>query len=494
MIPAEVFIQLQESIVNYFKMLARSGVKRPSRGLLIGAEAPAGSRAVNIRSITIILLLVSCCGCATHADRLRAARQSFYSGNILTARERIDEELKKGRRKELDVLKLDQAVIDLFSGDTKKAKTSLREVRSSFDHLEQKSATEGVLAMLTDDNAVSYAGEDYEKVMLRVLLTLADLVDEGNDAAAYSLQINAKQDEIIRNGIGNIKNPEKPNEPINPKWAYKYLAIGPYLRGLIREETLTNYDDAFRAYQQVVQFEPNFRQGRFDLDRVAQGRHSAQGNGVVYVFTFTGRGPYKEKETADATQLGLLIADQIFSATNKYSVPPTVAPVPIPKVVAPYNRIQTVGVSIDGQPMGNVETITDVSRLALEQYEANRDMIIARAVMRRIVKKGTVYAAKEVADVNPWISLAMDLGGIAWEATEAADTRCWGLLPEKIQVLRLELPEGEHEIALTPKEETGRPIGEKRTQSIRVHRGRNTYVLANFVEERLVGKVVVSSQ
>ena len=31
---------------------------------------------------------------------------------------------------------------------------------------------------------------------------------------------------------------------------------------------------------------------------------------------------------------------------------------------------------------------------------------------------------------------------MAWEASEAADTRCWGLLPDKIQVLRIELPAG----------------------------------------------------
>jgi len=42
--------------------------------------------------------------------------------------------------------------------------------------------------------------------------------------------------------------------------------------------------------------------------------------------------------------------------------------------------------------------------------------------------------------------LAVDLAGVAWEATESADTRCWGLLPDQIQVLRVELPAGRHEI------------------------------------------------
>ena len=32
------------------------------------------------------------------------------------------------------------------------------------------------------------------------------------------------------------------------------------------------------------------------------------------------------------------------------------------------------------------------------------------------------------------------------ELPEAADTRCWGLLPDKIQVLRIELPAGRHRV------------------------------------------------
>ena len=448
------------------------------------------------------LYLLVCVGCATHADHVRNARNHFHSGNIISAKSDIDEELKKGKKKNSDVLKLDQSIIELFSGEPQNAKTSLREVRDSFEYLEQKNAAEDVLAMLSDENAVQYPGEDYEKIMIRVMLTLADLMDGGEDATAYATQINLKQDAIIRNGgikytseLPNKPNviPKKPESDLeyNPKTAYKHLAIGPYLHGLIREETLVNYDDAFRDYRLVSYLEPTFTQGLRDLDRVQNGRHSARGNGVLYVFAFTGKGPYKERDEAEATQFSLLIADRIFSATNKYSVPPTVAPVPIPKIVAPYNRIDSIGVSSDGQPIGRTDTITNISRIAHEQFEATKHMIIARAVMRRVVKKGTIYAAKEIADVNPWISLAMDAGGVIWEATETADTRCWGLLPEKIQVLRLELPEGEHRIELQPLGSGGTAIGAKHAQNVVISRGRNSYMLANFPNEKPVGKIQV---
>src|SRR5688500_3440388 len=46
-------------------------------------------------------------------------------------------------------------------------------------------------------------------------------------------------------------------------------------------------------------------------------------------------------------------------------------------------------------------------------------------------------------DKHSLAGLGFDALGVAWEATENADTRCWSLLPDKIQVVRLELPAGE---------------------------------------------------
>ena len=54
------------------------------------------------------------------------------------------------------------------------------------------------------------------------------------------------------------------------------------------------------------------------------------------------------------------------------------------------------------------------------------------------------------ADTQPALDILMTLGGIAWEASEAPDTRCWGLLPEKIQVLRIEAPVGRRTLKLQP--------------------------------------------
>src|SRR5262249_35001751 len=156
-----------------------------------------------------------------------------------------------------------------------------------------------------------------------------------------------------------------------------------------------------------------------------------------------------------------LVADRILSHNAKYSVPPTVAPIKVPRVIVPFNEVQGVRVTIDGQVCGQTETITDVGRLAVQQADALLPQLLGRAIAGRIVKKAIVYGAKEGLHTpqDGLVNLAVDLGGVIWEATESADTRCWGLLPEKVQVLRLELPAGTRQLALQPVGASGSPQG-----------------------------------
>ncbi len=425
-------------------------------------------------------------GCATHADHLRDIRGEFHNGDLAAAGESIDRQLKRGKRKEADVLKLERAMVELCGGRPDRAEQTLREVRDRLDYLEQTSLGESALAMATDDNARSYAGEDYEKVLIRAFLALSNLMHDGSDAAAYGLQVTDKQNQIIQAGI------DKSGE--NPKLAYKRVALGAYVHGAMIEATHSNYDDVARARAHVVSWQPNFRAGHADLQRSRHGVHSQPGHGVLYVFTLVGRGPYKEEVSEIPSTVSLLIADRIISALGKHTLPPTIAPIKVPKVVLSRNQVNTVHVAVDGSPFGSTETITDVGQLAVQQYEAIFPRVLARAVVRRAVKKGAIYAAKEAVGVekNGLASFAMDLGGVVWEATESADTRCWGLLPDKIQVLRLELPVGQHHIGLKPGT-SGFGIGVEQGTTVEIADGRNTYMLACFPDTRLVGQILTST-
>lgn len=434
-------------------------------------------------SICLTICLAAGIGCSTHAKRVSLSRSLFYEGQLEASRDRL-EQLHKSHRRDRDVTNLDLAVIDLLEGRSQESKSRLKEVRDRFDQLEQESIGEKTLSMWSDDTARSYAGEDYEKILIRVYLALADLMDEGVDAESYTLQIQDKHDSVMQRLWGDQEADIKSNK-------FCGLPIGFYLRGMLREQTHLDYDDALRSYEKVAELVPGSDMIRWDIQRATQGVHSQPGCGVVYVFAMVGRGPIKIESVEQPTSDALLIADRIVSALGPYKLPPTIAPIKVPKVVVPDTQIDAVEVTVNRQAIGSTISIADIDQLALETSQAARNQLIARAVARRVIKKATVAAVKQRTSADSLASLGFDAAGIAWEALEKADTRCWGLLPRSIQVLRVELPAGTHKLSLTP-HLMGLSSGSRAEEQVSVVDGRNTYVIGWFPDPYTAPRILTS--
>lgn len=432
----------------------------------------------------LCICLLSGIGCSTHAKRISLSRSLFYEGQLEACRDRL-EKLHKSHRHDRDVTNLDLAVVDLLEGRCKDAESRLKDVRDRFDHLEQESISEKTISMWTDDTVLSYAGEDYEKILIRVYLALANLMHEGIDAESYTLQIQDKHDAVMQRLWGEKPVDEKSNK-------FCGLPIGFYLRGMLREQTHVDYDDALRSYTQVAQLLPTCDPIRWDIERVTQGVHSQPGCGVIYVFAMVGRGPCKTESVEQPTSDALLIADRIVSAVGPYKLPPTIAPIKVPKVVVPDSDIDSVQVAVDRQPIGSTVSIADIDQLALETSQAARNQLIARAVARRVIKKATVATVKQQTSSNSLTSLGFDAAGVAWEALEKADTRCWGLLPKNIQVLRIEAPAGTHSISIAPEHfgQIGRPTAH---EQVTVVDGRNTYIIGWFPDTFTAPRILTST-
>jgi hypothetical protein len=455
-------------------------------------ESGHGTKAVTMIASGRWFATIACglllAGCSTYEHHLTGIRQAYYRNDLVGAIDLIERRMDL-ERGDADVLRLETAVIKLSQGNPQEAEEILRQVRDRFERLESDAAGQ-LLSGITDDQRRAYSGEDYERVLVRAFLALSNLLDDGQDAEAYTLQMIDAQERIIQAGRGSSGRPDE-----NPKATYPRVALAPYLCGMLRESTHRDFDDAGRCYASVVSWQPSFTAGAADLERARHGRHSAPGCGVLYVFALTGRGPYKQEVLEVPSTAALLIAGEIVSHVADQTLPPNIAPVKVPRVVARPNAIQAVSVSIDGGSVGTTATVTDVTDLAVRQAEAVFPQVVARAVARRVLKKGMLYGAKELAEISKGslASLAVDLAGVAWEATESADTRCWGLLPDKIQVLRVELPAGEHVVELEPVV-AGRAVSHHAArQSLSIADGRNTYLMASFPDDRLVGRVLVNS-
>ncbi|HJN13092.1 MAG: hypothetical protein QGG09_10085 [Pirellulaceae bacterium] len=213
---------------------------------------------------------------------------------------------------------------------------------------------------------------------------------------------------------------------------------------------------------------------------------------MVYVFAMVGRGPHKDTTVVEASSSALAIAEALLYANGNRELPP----IEVPQIVVPQNVVDSINVAVDGNAVGQTQTVTDVGRMAVMQHDAVFDQVVARAVARRAFKLATTMVAKEALNVeedDTWASLALDLLGLLWESSERADTQGWGLLPEKIQVQRIELPAGEHQVTLSASKQ-GHVVGPDFSRQVTVVNGRDTYVLACFPDRQLVGQILTSSE
>lgn len=432
-----------------------------------------------------LLILAAQLGCSTHASRLASPRGHFYANNLTGAQRELDKLAAKPKG-DSSVVELDLALVDLFSGRPEAAESRLRNVRDSWDAQQSRDVIGQTASLVSDDSRSAYRGEDYERMLIGVFLTLSSMFSDGVDAESYSLQTLRTHEQIVLARHDELQDAAE----AEPQYDYCLPAFAPYLRGVLKEATHANYDDASRMYQRASLLEPGFDFSR-DIQRVTQGRHSQRGNGIVYVIALVGRGPVKETRRAEVTSQALLLADQIVSSIGEYSVPPTIAPVKVPHVVTPPRPFDLVGVSVAGQPATTTLPVSDLGALASKTLEANMPKTIARAVARRIIKKGTVYAAKDqLSSTSELTSVLLDAAGVAWEATEKADTRCWGLLPREIQVARMELPAGMHNLHLEPIV-ASQPVADGIDRQVNVADGRNTYILTYWPDTQPVGQVLV---
>ena len=255
-------------------------------------------------------LLMGCSGltgCARSLKTIRTARASFAQGDLAAARQTLLKVADENRRL-ADAASLDLAMVELAEGDPQAAEQRLRKLRDRFDQLPEIAPVQETIALATDDTARVFRPAGYEEVMLRSMLAICSLAHDQFDAESYTLQAMSKQTELARRaeerGLTEVAQ------------VYQPIAVAPYLRGILREATHHDYDDATRAYQLVSSVRPQFAPAQEDIRRASGGTHSAPGHGVLYVIACVGRGPVLEETDAPTTTFAMQIASTMFNALN----------------------------------------------------------------------------------------------------------------------------------------------------------------------------------
>ncbi len=477
-------------------------------------------------SAALLLYPALICGCQTWRSSHSSALTAWSSGNVSVAAESL-QRARDSRGAERELLKLDLAMVDLARGEAVAAESRFRELGEELAYLSQRDLSEQAAAAFTDARAKSYSGRDYERQMVLSLGLLSSVMSGSGDAFAWSLQAEelaalrwkelsggpqvgvAVLDSASESGTsGGIEQAGwKPDDALEkqaspnvvPPGHDEPLAMASWLTALVQSETPSRAIETESALQQV-EF---WRGGK--SERVPGGLlgvRCGQGKGSLNVIVLAGRAPEWESESAEPTTTALLIADRILSATGRHTLPPTLVSVVVarPRVVwragaaAPgVCRLRSGGEGVKPRVLG-LTTLADLNAAAEASYRAHRDEELAAAVVRRVVKKGAVYAVKETAHVsgNTLVDFGVNAAGVVWEALERPDTRSWRTLPAVVLAAQEELPVGEHRLEILGSLPNFGARASHGEFVVRVEDGRNTTVVCLIPDETIAGCILVS--
>lgn len=428
-----------------------------------------GRRLIPALALLVAFVTLPLAGCTTFISSVRRGHNAYHIGNFGVAHKELSK-VAKGFSPKAPAAKLDLAMVELVSGDSEVAINRLRDMRDEFDKLDLAAPIGNIASIVADDNARKFRPSGYEQVMIRSMLALGSLATGNGDADAYALQAQMKQQELAegaeKRGLAVAKD------------VYQPLALAPYLRGVLRESTMHDYDDAIRAYQQVSFLRPDFAPATLDIQRCTSGVHSPPNHGALYIIAMVGRGPLLEETDAEATTAAMQIATQAYSIADRerFALPNLVS-IKVPKVVVPFSPASAVSIDSSGAWLGATQPLVNVGEMARRQCEAEMPWTLARAIARRLTKEIAISQGTKAVGLD---SMGREVTRFALvnvvSLGEHADTRCWGLLPREIQVLRAELPVGKHKVGMTVVDSIGHPAGAKAFADVEIQNGQNTYL------------------
>ncbi|OYY92975.1 MAG: hypothetical protein B7Y41_13700 [Hydrogenophilales bacterium 28-61-23] len=448
--------------------------------------ARAGGLFVGLLALVAVLGMQ---GCATHSEGFRSIEQQAAIRNIPGAIKALDQFHATDLAKTDETLKyLNRGMLLRLQADYSKSNTEFDTAKSLIDKLEAISVAEQAGSALINEGVKAYTGDANEQLLLYGFKALNYLQLNDFDAAA----VEARQFDIKQRLITE-KYPEA-----------KFIsgAFVRYLNGMIYEavgepdSARIEFTKALEGYQSQSKFTncgaPSAL--RADLARV-EGKTPSRSKSSK-------RSRSKADSTPDATAalaeangevvfflhngLGPSLAENLIQVPNPVPGQGTsLLRIALPKFVERPLPVMRFELSSGGQST-NSEVAEDVNGLAKKSLEARLPGIQTRALVRLVAKnkltadakKRSEQAAKQnTGDLASMLRMSMGtIMDITATLTERADTRSWSLLPGNIQLARLALPPGTHDLKVSYYGVNGNLLSTREFKGVRVDAARKTFL------------------
>lgn len=328
-------------------------------------------------------------------------------------------------------------------------------------------------AIMTNDNALPYEGEGYERVLLHHYQALNYLLQNNLEGAGVEFRwANTEQNEaLLRHEKELTKAEEKSkdgsfdgNALENPAIQQQYAQLNEvagrvknsfqnaysfYLSGLIYE-LQGEANDAYIDYKKALEIYPDNRYLQKSVITLA--KKLAMSDDLLELerrFPQTVAGMSHNKNNMDDSgEIILLFEDGYVPPREELNISFPLAS-GLTTLALPFYRVGwsdplPLELQIDGQTVEVSSPICDVRVLAVKSLQEKMPIILTRQLIRAVAK---AVAQKEAKDrLGPMGQLGMMAFSLV---SERADLRSWLTLPENVQILRAKLPAGQQTLNLS---------------------------------------------
>jgi uncharacterized protein len=402
-------------------------------------------------------------GCATYSESFGVIERDLSARQYDAALKSIEKQ--SGSKKDRVLYLLNKGMVLRMKRDFTGSNQALEAAKAEMERLYTASVSENTLSFVVNDATVSYAGDDYEQVLVHLYMALNYLeLGQPNEARVEALQVDLKLREIGEKIPGN---------------KFTEDALSRYLTALIYEE-LGEWSDAMidyrKAYEAYKKYQVNYGVPvpdmlKHDLLRLTQ-RQGLKDELALYKKEF-GITPVQEENREQEGELVFVLNNGLApikreKAVGAFAPPPSVvvnaarphrtaspAPPVLVNIALPYyesrpNQVLSARVSVSGK-QSSTQLMENIDAIARASLDSRMAAITARSIARAVAK-GAIQESVDRAGSRNNDPAAELLGSfivrVAAVATERADTRSWLTLPANVQLARLSLPPGSYTVTV----------------------------------------------
>jgi hypothetical protein len=378
----------------------------------------------------------------------------FRAGRYLEASEKLRQGLEKQGvdGKDLLLYLLDTALALHAAGEYEESNRFFLKADKIAEIKDYTSLAAESATLLISDNSKDYPGEDFEKVLISTYLAMNyALLGENEDAIVEAKRVNRKLQLMITEG----------------ERKYKQSAFARYLSALLYEDE-GEISDAYLDYKWARDLDSQIPGIGMDLWSSAW-RLGMSDEMKRWETTYS----LDPLALAEIKKKGKKFRQAEIVVLYENGISPRKVPHEswhsIPRFVPRSNPVRTSNFYLSDQKVGTSYVLENIEAKAIENLNEKYGKIIAKKVAGVVVKEVVGNQIERATGSRALGTLAK----LILYASDQADLRSWNLLPRDLQILRIRVEPGLHELRWEP-------IGGGASQTQWVQVEKNEKVFVNF--------------